>query len=148
MNLHDLRPASGSRRKAKRLGQGHGSGTGKTAGKGNKGQKSRAGGGVRPGFEGGQMPITRRVPKRGFNNARFAKNYQIINLEEIADRFENGSVVGVEEFYKAGLIQNLATPVKILARGEISQGLTIKAQAFSAQAAEKIVAAGGKAEVI
>ena len=148
MNLHDLRPASGSRRKAKRLGQGHGSGTGKTAGKGKKGQKSRAGGGVRPGFEGGQMPITRRVPKRGFNNARFAKNYQIINLEEIADRFENGLVVGVEEFYKAGLIQNLTTPVKFRARGEISQGLTINAQAFSAQAAEKIVAAGGKAEVI
>ncbi len=148
MNLHDLRPALGSRRKAKRLGQGHGSGTGKTAGKGTKGQKSRAGGGVRPGFEGGQIPITRRIPKRGFNNARFANTYQIVNLEQIADRFESGSVVGAEELYKAGLIRNLTTPVKILARGEISQGLTIKAQAFSAQAVEKISTAGGKAEVI
>ncbi|WP_024822551.1 MULTISPECIES: 50S ribosomal protein L15 [Aminobacterium] len=148
MNLHDLRPAPGSRQKAKRLGQGIGSGNGKTAGKGTKGHKSRAGGGVRPGFEGGQMPITRRVPKRGFNNARFAKSYQIINLEQLADRFEAGSVVGVEDLYRAGLVRDLTKPVKILARGEISQGLTLRVHAFSAQAAEKIAAAGGKAEVI
>ena len=148
MSLHDLHPAPGSRRKGKRLGQGLGSGTGKTAGKGHKGQKARSGGGVRPGFEGGQMPIMRRIPKKGFNNARFAKEFQIVNLESLSSRFEAGATVGFAEMYAMRLVQKDNIPVKVLANGEIDKALTVQAQAFSGQARAKIEAAGGKAEVI
>jgi large subunit ribosomal protein L15 len=148
MSLHELRPAPGAKRKSKRLGQGLGSGTGKTAGKGHKGQKARSGGGVRPGFEGGQMPMMRRIPKKGFNNARFAKEFQIVNVESLAKRFEAGTTVGFAELYAARLVQKDNVPVKILASGEIDKALTVQAQAFSAQAKAKIEAAGGKAEVI
>jgi large subunit ribosomal protein L15 len=146
MNLHDLKPAPGSRREAKRLGQGTGSGTGKTAGKGNKGHKSRTGGGVRPGFEGGQMPLARRVPKRGFNNARFAKEYQVVNLGSL-EKLESGEV-SVKELHEAGLVRFLSLPVKILAKGDLSKAFTLKVNAASQSARQKIEAAGGKVEVI
>ena len=148
MSLHELRPAPGAKTKGKRLGQGIGSGSGKSAGKGHKGQKARSGGGVRPGFEGGQMPMMRRIPKRGFNNARFAKVYQIVNVEDIASRFESGTTVGYEELHAARLVRNDRLPIKILANGEMDKALTIRANAFSAGAKAKIEAAGGKAEVI
>lgn len=148
MGIHELRPAPGSKKKPKRLGQGAGSGTGKTAGKGHKGQKARSGGGVRPGFEGGQMPLSRRTPKRGFSNARFKKSFQIINLDRLSELFEAGSEVGIREMLSSGLIRNLQMPVKVLGNGEIEIALTVKANAFSAQAAAKIEAAGGKTEVI
>jgi len=149
MSLHELRPAPGARSKSKkRLGQGLGSGTGKTAGKGHKGQKARSGGGVRPGFEGGQMPMMRRIPKKGFNNARFAKEFQIVNVESLVSRFEAGATVGFSEMYAARLVQKDNIPVKVLASGEIDKALTVQAQAFSARAKAKIEAAGGKAEVI
>ena len=148
MSLHELRPAPGAKRKGKRLGQGIGSGTGKTAGKGHKGQKARSGGGVRPGFEGGQMPMMRRIPKKGFNNARFAKEFQIVNVESLSSRFEAGATVGFSEMDAARLVQKDNIPVKVLASGDIDKALTVQAQAFSAQAKAKIEAAGGKAEVI
>ncbi|HPD97458.1 MAG TPA: 50S ribosomal protein L15 [Synergistales bacterium] len=148
MELHELRPAPGSKRKPKRLGQGAGSGTGKTAGKGHKGQKARSGGGVRPGFEGGQMPLSRRTPKRGFSNARFKKSFQVVNIERIEDAFEAGSEVGIPEMLLAGLISNDHLPVKVLGKGEISRAITVKANAFSKQAAARIEAAGGKIEVV
>lgn len=148
MNLHDLSPVPGSRRAAKRLGQGIGSGTGKTSGKGNKGHKSRTGGGVRPGFEGGQMPLVRRVPKRGFNNARFAKEYQIVNLSSLVEKFESGREVTVKDLHNAGLVRSLSEPVKILAGGEVDRAFTVKVNAISQSARQKIEAAGGKVEVI
>ena len=148
MNIHDLSPVPGSRRKAKRLGQGIASGTGKTSGKGHKGHKSRTGGGVRPGFEGGQMPLVRRVPKRGFNNARFAKEYQIVNLSSLADKFEAGREIAAQDLLNAGLIRSLCQPVKILAKGEPGKAFTLKVDAVSAGARAKIEAAGGKVEVI
>ena len=148
MNLHDLKPAPKSRRKSKRLGQGPASGTGKTAGKGHKGQKSRTGGGVRPGFEGGQMPLTRRIPKRGFNNARFAKEYQVVNLVSLEEKFETGQEVSVQALLDSGLIRSSALPVKVLAKGELHKALTVRVNAFSKGADAKIKAAGGKAEVI
>ena len=148
MNLHDLRPALGSKRRAKRLGQGLGSGTGKTSGKGHKGHKARTGGGVRPGFEGGQMPLTRRTPKRGFNNARFAKVFQVVNIVSLDKKFEAGQEVNAEALKKARLIESLNLPVKVLGKGEINKSLNVKAAAFSKGAEEKIKAAGGTAEVI
>ncbi|MDI9369920.1 MAG: 50S ribosomal protein L15 [Synergistaceae bacterium] len=148
MGLHELRPAPGARTKRKRLGKGMASGSGKTSGKGHKGQKSRSGRKVRPGFEGGQMPLIRRVPKRGFSNARFAKVYQVVNVGEIANRFQPGAVVGFEEMYEARLVRKTRLPVKILADGEIGGAFTIKADAFSAEARAKIEAAGGKVEVV
>ena len=148
MNLHDLRPAPNSRTKAKRLGQGIGSGTGKTSGKGNKGHKARTGGGVRPGFEGGQMPLVRRTPKRGFNNARFAKTYQIVNVSFLNDKFEAGREVTAHDLLNAGLIRSASLPVKILAKGELAKALTLKVDAVSDGARAKIEAAGGKVEVI
>ena len=148
MNIHDLSPAPGSRKKAKRLGQGIASGTGKTAGKGHKGHKARAGGGVRPGFEGGQMPLARRVPKRGFNNARFAREYQIVNVSSLNDKFEAGREVTARELLNAGLIHSNSLPVKILAKGELTKALTLKVDAVSGGARAKIEAAGGKVEVI
>jgi len=148
MNLHDLHPVPGSKRKPKRLGQGIGSGTGKTAGKGHKGQKSRSGGGVRPGFEGGQMPLMRRIPKRGFNNARFAVNYQIVNIESLCRVFAPDQEVTIMELLSSRLVHNAMLPVKILARGEMDKPLIVKANAFSESAKSKIEAAGGKAEVV
>ncbi|HON34600.1 MAG TPA: 50S ribosomal protein L15 [Synergistales bacterium] len=148
MGIHELRPAPGSKRKPKRMGQGTASGAGRTAGKGTKGQKARSGGGVRPGFEGGQMPLTRRVPKRGFSNARFKRTFQLVNVGRLGDHFENGGEVGIPEMLMAGLIGSAKRPVKILGDGEVSRALTVKANAFSAQAVAKIEAAGGKTEVI
>lgn len=148
MNIHDLRPAAGATRKAKRLGQGLGSGTGKTSGKGHKGHKARTGGGVRPGFEGGQMPLTRRTPKRGFNNARFAKVFQVVNIESLDKKFEAGQEVNAEALKSVRLIDSLNVPVKVLGKGELSKALNVKAAAFSKGAEEKIKAAGGSAEVI
>ncbi|MDD4364927.1 MAG: 50S ribosomal protein L15 [Synergistales bacterium] len=148
MRIQDLRPADGARKAKKRVGQGIGSGLGKTSGKGTKGQKSRAGGGVRPGFEGGQMPLYRRTPKRGFSNFRFAKNYQIVNVESLEARFEAGMEITVNELYRSGLVKKLTDPVKVLGEGEITKNLDVKVDAFSKQAIEKIKAAGGKAEVI
>ena len=147
MNLHDLTPVPGSRRAPKRLGQGIGSGTGKTSGKGHKGHKSRSGGGVRPGFEGGQMPLARRVPKRGFNNARFAKEYQVVNLESLSKKFEGGEI-SVKELRESGLVRSLSQPVKLLAKGDVDRPFTVKVNAVSKGARQKIEAAGGKVEVI
>lgn len=148
MNLNHLRPAPGAKRTAKRVGQGIGSGSGKTSSRGHKGQNSRSGGGVRPGFEGGQMPLMRRIPKRGFNNARFRTLYQHVNLDKLAVNFKDGDTVTIKDLYETRLVRKLDKPVKILARGEISGSLTIRAHAFSEQAVKKIEAAGGKAEVI
>lgn len=148
MRIHDLRPAAGSRKPGKRLGQGIGSGLGKTGGKGTKGQQARAGGGVRPGFEGGQMPLYRRTPKRGFSNFRFAKNYQIVNVADLDARFEAGMEITVNELYRSGLVKKLTDPVKVLGDGEMTKNLHVKVDAFSGQAIEKIEASGGKAEVV
>ena len=145
MKLHELSPAPGSVKEAFRKGRGTGSGNGKTAGKGHKGQKARSGGGVRPGFEGGQMPLQRRIPKRGFNNI-FAKEYVSINVD-VLNRFEDGAVVDAEAISKAGIVKNTRDGIKILGRGELNRKLTVVATAFSATAKEKIEAAGGKAEV-
>ncbi|MFA7622023.1 MAG: 50S ribosomal protein L15 [Aminobacteriaceae bacterium] len=148
MSLHELRPAPGARTKRKRLGKGIASGSGKTSGKGHKGQKSRSGRGVHLGFEGGQMPLIRRVPKRGFNNARFAKVYQIVNVGDIADRFQPGAVVELEDLYAARLVRKTRLPVKVLADGDVGGAFTVRANAFSAEARAKIEAAGGKVEVV
>lgn len=146
MKLHELSPAPGSTKKAFRVGRGAGSGNGKTAGKGHKGQKARSGGGVRPGFEGGQMPLQRRIPKRGFNNI-FAKPLEAINVSDL-EKFEDGAVVDAKALLDAGVLSKCRYGVKILGNGEISKKLTVKASAFSETAKEKIEAAGGKAEVI
>ena len=146
MKLHELSLAPGSVREVKRIGRGHGSGQGKTAGKGHKGQKARAGRGMRPGFEGGQMPLQRRVPKRGFNNI-FATRYAIVNLAAL-NKFENGAVVDTEALKAAGLVKNSYDGVKILGNGALEKNLTVKAAAFSESAKSKIEAAGGKAEVV
>lgn len=146
MNLSNLRPAEGSRTAGFRVGRGHGSGNGKTSGRGHKGQKARSGGGVRPGFEGGQMPLYRRIPKRGFHN-RNTKDIVDINVS-VLERFENDAVVGVEELREAGIIKNPRDGVKILGNGELTKKLTVKAHAFSKSAEEKIKNAGGSIEVI
>ena len=146
MKLHELSPVPGSNPKAYRKGRGNGSGNGKTAGRGQKGQWARSGGGVRVGFEGGQMPLARRIPKRGFNNI-FAKPLEAINVSAL-DKFEDGAVVSVNELLESGILSKCEYGVKILGQGEISKKLTVKANAFSASAKEKIEAAGGKAEVI
>ena len=148
MNLHELCPAEGSRKKKKRLGQGLGSGKGKTAGKGHKGQKARAGVSIKANFEGGQMPLARRIPKRGFSNFRFAVRYEIVNVADLEERFDAGSEVTAEGLYALRLISGADKPVKILGVGELSKNLTVHANAYSASAANKIEAAGGKAEVI
>jgi large subunit ribosomal protein L15 len=147
LQLHDVKAAPGARRERKRLGRGIGSGLGKTAGRGQKGQLARSGGKPGPYFEGGQMPLQRRLPKRGFNNARFAKVYSIVNVSDLA-RFEAGSVVTPEVLLESGLIRQIRDGVKILGDGELTTALTVQAHAFSKAAAEKIEAAGGKAEVI
>ncbi len=146
MKLHELSPAPGSVKERKRIGRGHGSGTGKTAGKGHKGQKARAGRGMRIGFEGGQMPLQRRIPKRGFVNI-FGKEYAIVNLSSL-DVFKSGTVVDAEKLIKAGIIKDVMDGVKILGNGDIKKKLTVKATAFSESAKQKIEAAGGKTEVI
>lgn len=146
MKLYELAPAAGSTKNAFRKGRGLGSGNGKTAGRGHKGQNARSGGGVRPGFEGGQMPLTRRIPKRGFVNI-FAKTYSNVNIEAL-NSFEDGSVIDAEALVKAGLVKKVLSGVKILGNGELKKKLTVKADAFSATAKQKIEAAGGKAEVI
>ena len=146
MKLHDLTAAPGSVQDRKRIGRGQGSGQGKTAGKGHKGQKARAGHGMRPGFEGGQMPLARRIPKRGFNNI-FAKPLEAINVSDL-EKFEDGAVVDAKALLDAGVLSKCRYGVKILGNGEISKKLTVKASAFSETAKEKIEAAGGKAEVI
>lgn len=146
MELQDLVCPEGSRKTSKRIGRGHGSGQGKTAGKGHKGQKARSGGGVRPGFEGGQMPLQRRIPKRGFKNI-FAKKVISINVEEL-EKFGEGSVVDANELINMGLIKRDFDKIKILGNGNLTKNLTVKAQMFSKSAIEKIESAGGKAEVI
>ena len=147
MKLHELSPAAGSTHVAKRIGRGHGSGNGKTAGKGDKGQKARSGGGVRPGFERGQMPLQRRIPKRGFVNI-FATNYVIVNIGDLEAEFENGAVIDAEALKACGLVKKVCDGVKVLGNGELTKNFTVKAVAFSASAKEKIEKAGGNAEVI
>jgi large subunit ribosomal protein L15 len=146
MKLQDLQPSVGSTRPAYRKGRGAGSGNGKTAGRGHKGQWARSGGGVRPGFEGGQMPLARRLPKRGFHNI-FGTTYAPVNVETL-NRFEDGTEVTAELLLETGVISKALDGVKILGNGEITKKLTVKATAFSASAKEKIEKAGGKAEVI
>lgn len=148
MRIHDLRAPMGARKKPKRVGRGKGSGHGGTATRGHKGQKARAGGNISPRFEGGQMPLVRRIPKRGFNNARFARKYQYVNIVSLDEKFGENATVTPEQMYEAGIIEDLQTPVKILAKGDITKPLTVKAHKFSANAKSKIESAGGKAEVI
>ena len=146
MKLHELSPAAGSVKDSYRKGRGPGSGNGKTAGKGHKGQNARSGGGVRPGFEGGQLPLYRKLPKRGFYN-KFGKKYAIVNIEAL-NRFEDGAVIDAATLCEAGLVSSINDGVKILGTGELTKKLTVKAAVFSNAAKEKIEAAGGKTEVI
>ena len=145
MKLHDLKPAVGATTAPKRLGRGTGSGLGKTSGKGHKGAKARSGGGKRPGFEGGQMPLTMRLPKRGFNN-KWRVEYATVNVDRL-NIFEDGEVVSPVELIQAGILKNVQDGVKILGNGEITRKLTVQANKFTATAKEKIEAAGGKVEV-
>ena len=147
MKLNELSPAPGSAKHAYRKGRGAGSGNGKTAGKGHKGQNARSGGGVRPGFEGGQIPAYRRLPKRGFDNSKFATNYAIINLCDL-NKLDEGTEVTIESLVASKIIKKPLDGLKVLAKGEITKKMTVKAKVFSAAAKEKIEAAGGKAEVI
>lgn len=147
MELHNLKPNPGARKKLTRKGQGPGSGLGKTAGRGHGGQKSRSGGGVRPGFEGGQMPLARRMPKRGFSNAPFKKEIISINVDRL-NRFDNGTEVTPEVLKENKVIKKIADGIKILGNGDLEKSLTVKAHAFSKTAIDKIQSAGGKAEVI
>ncbi|MGI6498599.1 MAG: 50S ribosomal protein L15 [Oscillospiraceae bacterium] len=146
MNLHEISPAAGSVQEGKRKGRGRGTGNGKTAGRGHKGQKARSGGGVRIGFEGGQMPLARRLPKRGFNNI-FAKPYEAINLTAL-NRFEDGAVVTEQALLEKGILSKCQYGYKVLGNGKLEKKVTVQASAFSASAKEKIEAAGGKAEVV
>jgi len=145
MKLHDLKPAEGATTARKRLGRGIGSGLGKTSGKGHKGAKARSGGGKRPGFEGGQMPLTMRLPKRGFTN-KWRVEYATVNVDRL-NVFEDGAVVSPVELIQAGILKNVQDGVKILGNGEITKKLTVQANKFTATAKEKIEAAGGKVEV-
>ena len=147
MKLHNLSPAPGSTTSVYRKGRGPGSGNGKTAGKGHKGQNARAGGGVRPGFEGGQLPLYRKLPKRGFNNFKFEKKYAVINVQSL-NKFNDGDVVDSAALLNMGIINNVNDGVKVLGEGEITKNLTVKAAVFSASAKEKIEAVGGKTEVV
>ncbi|WP_167628332.1 50S ribosomal protein L15 [Listeria valentina] len=146
MKLHELKPAEGSRKERNRVGRGTSSGNGKTAGRGHKGQKARSGGGVRLGFEGGQLPLFRRLPKRGFTNIN-RKEFAIVNLD-VLNRFEDGTEVTPELLIETGVVSNAKSGIKILSNGSIEKKLTVKANKFSAAAKEAIEAAGGKAEVI
>jgi len=147
MSLNNLRPPKGATHAKKRVGRGQGSGNGKTAGRGHKGAQSRSGFHFKRGFEGGQMPLHRRVPKRGFHNP-FRVEYEVVNLDTLGERFESGAVVTPDALRAAGLIAGAKTPVKVLGRGEVGKALTVQAHKFSGTAAEKIAAAGGRAEPI
>src|SRR6202012_2132905 len=147
MRLHNLKPRPGAKHRTKRLGQGESSGRGKTAGRGGKGQTARSGSSIRIGFEGGQMPLIRRIPKRGFNNTRFGTRYSAVNLEDL-NRFDNGAHVDEAAMRSIGLANGTSDGVKILGTGELSKKLTVSASAFSASAKAKIEAKGGKAEII
>lgn len=146
MKLHELYPAAGATKEVKRIGRGHGSGHGKTAGKGHKGQWARSGGGVRPGFEGGQTSLARRMPKRGFNNI-FATEYTVVNVADLEARFENGAVIDTDALIDAGLVTKVLDGVKVLGNGGVTKSFTVKAAKFSESAKAKIESAGGKAEV-
>lgn len=146
MKLHELSPAEGSVKAGYRKGRGPGSGNGKTAGKGHKGQNARSGGGVRLGFEGGQLPLYRKLPKRGFNN-KFATEYAIVNVATLNEKFANGETVNLEVLMEKGLVKKALSGLKVLGNGELTKKLTVEAKVFSATAKEKIEAAGGKAEV-
>lgn len=147
MKMHELSPAAGAKKAQKRLGRGIGSGTGKTSGKGHKGQWARSGGGVRPGFEGGQMPLARRLPKTGFDN-RYKKVYSVVNLDDL-NKFADGTVVNAEVLKAAGVLSKIEPyGLKVLADGELTKKVTVQAKKFSKSAAEKIEKAGGKAEVL
>jgi large subunit ribosomal protein L15 len=146
MDLSNLKPAPGSTKNRKRIGRGPGSGTGKQAGKGHKGQNARSGGGVKPGFEGGQMPLQRRIPKRGFVS-RSKKIYNLVNLRDL-EAFDSGSVIDLEQYGKSGLVVGIKDGIKILADGDLTKALTVHAHKFSKSAAAKIEAAGGKVEVL
>ncbi len=146
MKLHELSPAEGAVKANFRKGRGPGSGNGKTAGKGHKGQNARSGGGVRPGFEGGQLPLYRKLPKRGFHN-KFAANYAIVNVATLNSRFEDGETVNLETLKAKKIVKKALDGLKVLGNGEITKKLTVEAKIFSATAKEKIEAAGGKAEV-
>lgn len=147
MKIHELSPAVGSTHVDKRKGRGHATGNGKTAGRGHKGQKARSGGGVRVGFEGGQMPLSRRVPKRGFNNKIFAKPFETVNVSAL-ERFENGAEISARELLESGVLSKCVYGVKILGNGALTKKLTVKASAFSESAKQKIEEAGGKVEVV
>ena len=147
MKLHELSPAENSSKERFRKGRGAGSGNGKTAGKGHKGQNARSGGGVRPGFEGGQLPLYRKLPKRGFNNYRFAKQYAIINVQTL-NKFADGDVVDAAALLAKGIVNAVCDGIKVLGEGELTKKLTVKAAVFSASAKEKIEAVGGKTEVV
>jgi large subunit ribosomal protein L15 len=147
MDLSNLRPAKGAKHSKKRVGRGQGSGNGKTAGRGHKGAQSRSGYKSKRGFEGGQMPLHRRIPKRGFNNI-FREEYAVVNLDTLAEQFEAGTEITVDLLREHGLVRKGARRIKVLARGDISKALTVRAHKFSGKAAEKIAAAGGRAEVL
>lgn len=147
MRIEDLRPSEGSRKRNKRVGRGVGSGHGKTSGKGHKGQKARSGGAKGSGFEGGQMPLQRRLPKRGFKNYPFSKEYAIINLKDLS-RIEDLDVITPEVLYERGIVKDIKDGLKVLGDGEITKAIAVKADAFSSTALKKITAAGGRAEVI
>ena len=147
MKLHELSPAEGSVKEGFRKGRGAGSGNGKTAGKGHKGQNARSGGGVRPGFEGGQLPLYRKLPKRGFNNFRFAKKYTEVNVQ-LLNKFNDGDVVDSAALLNMGIVKVVTDGIKVLGEGELTKKLTVKAAVFSASAKEKIEAVGGKTEVV
>jgi large subunit ribosomal protein L15 len=147
MDLSNLKPAKGAKQTRKRVGRGPGSGNGKTAGRGNKGAQSRSGYSYKRGFEGGQMPLHRRLPKRGFNNI-FRTEYAVVNLDQLEGAFDSGATVTLETLREAGLVHSKHTPVKILGRGEVTKALVVQAHKFSGKAAEKLAAAGGKAEAI
>ena len=147
MKLHELSPQQGSSKKAWRKGRGVGTGNGKTAGRGHKGQNARSGGGVRPGFEGGQIPMYRRIPKHGFSNFLFKKDYAIINVEQL-DKYEDGAVISLETLINDGVVRKELNGLKVLGNGNITKKRTVQATVFSASAKEKIEAAGGKSEVI
>lgn len=147
MKLHELSPAEGATKEVKRIGRGHGSGQGKTAGKGHKGQWARSGGGVKPGFEGGQTKLAMRIPKRGFNNI-FATEYATVNVSDLEARFESGAEIDAAALVDSGLVKKVYDGIKILGNGELTKSFTVKASKFTASAAEKIEKAGGKAEVV